>query len=85
MIIITAACEEIFEALSDIDPQNHDNISVKIISGLGYGKPSLEGETVRLSCPPELVLIGPNSTTCTWNGKWEPDPREVTCKGKANG
>ena len=51
-------------------------------SGLGYGKPTLEGEGVRFSCPTELVLIGPNSTTCTGHGEWEPDPREVVCKGK---
>ena len=40
-----------------------------------------EGATFNFSCPPGLVLIGPNSTTCMGNGEWEPDPSEVTCAG----
>ena len=81
-MIITAACEEILEALSNIDSQNHDNISTIVVSDLGYSKPPLEGESVNFSCPPELVLIGPNSTMCMGNGEWEPEPREMVCKGK---
>jgi hypothetical protein len=68
----------------DINPQEYDNVSLTVlmVSGLGYGRPSLEGEIARFSClPPELVRIGPNVTTCTGNGRWEPDPREVACKG----
>ena len=53
-----------------------------MVSDLGYGKPMLEGEGVWFSCPPNLVLIGLNSTTCTGHGEWEPDPRKVACKGK---
>ena len=41
-----------------------------------------EGTTVTFSCPPQYVLIGPNTTTCMGNGEWKPDPREVECKGK---
>ena len=74
--MIAVVCGYILE---DLYPQN--NITV---SGLGYGKPSLEGMSVIFTCPPKLVLIGPNSTTCMGNGKWEPDPREVACKGKAH-
>ena len=44
--------------------------------------PSLEGSTVNFTCPPGLVLIGPNLATCMENGEWEPDPREVRCTGK---
>ena len=83
-MIIAAACEEIFEAQSDIDPQNHGNISITTVAGLGYGKPPLGRESVRLSCPPKLMLTGPNSTTCMENGEWEPNPREVECKGKVH-
>ena len=31
------------------------------------------------ACPPGLVLTGPNSVTCEWNGEWEPDPNDVEC------
>ena len=78
--MIAVACGYIIEDLSDIDPQN--NI---MVSGLGYGKPPLEGESVNFSCPPKSMLIGPNSTTCMGNREWEPDPKEVACKGKVHG
>ena len=55
-----------------------------MVSGSGYGKPILEGEGVWFSCPTELVLIGPNSTTCMERGEREPDPKEVVCKGKVH-
>jgi hypothetical protein len=48
---------------------------------IGYMDPAIEGATVILDCPPEHILIGPNTTTCMRNGKWEPDPREVECRG----
>jgi hypothetical protein len=47
----------------------------------GYMDPALEGTVVSFDCPPQQVLIGPNTTTCMRNGEWEPDPREVECKG----
>ena len=43
--------------------------------------PALEGAVLSFDCPPQHVLIGPNTTTCMGNGEWEPDPREVECKG----
>ena len=46
----------------------------------------VEGTTIKFSCPPGLVITGPNSATCTENGEWEPDPSGVTCndsKGKS--
>ena len=58
--------------------QGVDNNSVIIE---GYMDPSLEGAVLFFDCPPQHVLIGPNTTTCMGNGKWEPDPREVECKG----
>ena len=49
-----------------------------------YFGPAMEGTTVTFQCQcPEYVLIGPNTTTCIGNGEWEPDPREVECKGIA--
>ena len=82
-IIHIAACEEP-ALVSDNNPQDHGNVSVLMVSELGYGRPSLEGESARLSCPPELVQVGPNLTTCTGNGRWEPDPMKVACKGIAH-
>ena len=43
------------------------------------GDPPLEGTNITFSCPPELILTGPGTSTCMGNGEWEPDPREVAC------
>ena len=48
---------------------------------MDYIDPAIEGTTVTFECPHEHVLIGPNTTTCMGNGEWEPDPRDLTCKG----
>ena len=53
------------------------NSLVKVI---GYdGLPADIGTTINFSCPPDLSLIGPNSTTCTGNREWTPDPSGVMC------
>ena len=48
-----------------------------------YDYPALdvEGVSVTFSCSPGLMLSGPNASTCMRNGEWEPDPRDVECKG----
>ena len=38
-----------------------------------------EGTNATFICPPEQALI---TLTCMGNGEWEPDPREVMCKGE---
>ena len=43
--------------------------------------PTLEGAVLSFECPSQYVLVGPTTTTCMGNGEWEPDPREVKCKG----
>ena len=63
------------------DPLERLSVNNFIIS-TGYTNPALEGSSVNFSCPSELVLIGPRSSTCMRNGEWEPDPREVECKGE---
>ena len=35
--------------------------------------------TVYFSCPSDLVLTGPNATTCVNNSRWKPDPSKVLC------
>ena len=58
--------------------QAQDNIQV-----IGYSDPALEGTSVTLKCSsPNLVLMGPNTTTCMGNREWEPDPRDVNCAGE---
>ena len=46
-----------------------------------YQPPMLEGSNLTLSCCSGLELVGSNTTTCMGNGEWEPDPRQVECKG----
>ena len=40
--------------------------------------------SVYFSCPFDLVLTGPNTTTCVNKSHWEPDPSKVMCT-KAEG
>ena len=48
---------------------------------LDYDGLPIEGNTIRISCSLGMILIGPNSTTCTGNGEWEPDPSGLLCGG----
>lgn len=57
----------------------NDNSTMVIMN---YTDPAVEGSNVTFSCPSGLILTGPSVATCMRNGKWEPDPREVACKGK---
>ena len=60
----------------------NDRVSNGSIILMDYFGPAMEGTTVTFQCQcPELVLTGPNTSTCMENGEWEPDPREVECKG----
>ena len=58
--------------------------TVDSIRVMGHTDPALEATVVTFSCSPGLVLTGPNTTTCMDNGQWEPNPREVKCKGISN-
>ena len=49
-----------------------------------YVNPPLVGTVANFSCPPGLVLIGPNTTTCMENGEWEPDPSSMACEIEGN-
>ena len=50
---------------------------------MDYKDPSVEGSTIKFSCPPGFALTGPSTAVCTQNGDWEPDPREAMCKGNS--
>ena len=43
--------------------------------------PSIEGQFITYTCPPEFTLTGPNTSVCMGNREWKPDPREVDCIG----
>ena len=61
------------------------NSPVEVVDYRDNGLPADAGTTVNLTCPPNLSLIGPNSTSCIGNGEWEPDPSGVMCtKGNYN-
>ena len=44
--------------------------------------PTLVGSVGVISCPPGMVLTGPNVTTCMENRQWYPDPK-IVCKGES--
>ena len=45
-----------------------------------HKSPVLEGYTVNFSCSfSGEVVAGPNMSTCTRDGEWEPDPKEISC------
>ena len=50
-----------------------------------YKSPALEGDTVNFSCSfSGEVVVGPNMSTCTRGGVWEPDPKEINCDMMTN-
>ena len=53
--------------------------------GIILDDPALVDTNASFTCPSELVLTGPISSTCMESGYWEPDPREVECKGECYG
>ena len=51
---------------------------------LDYSEPAVVGTTISFNCSePGHVLVGPNTTTCTDDGQWVPDPNLLlmNCKG----
>lgn len=64
-----AACEELLQ------DKNH------LVPVYSYTIPAINGSNVTFSCPPGMVVSGPEILTCMENGKWEPDPMMVECIG----
>ena len=54
------------------------NSPVAVVGYGDNGAPANVGTTVNLICPPDLSLTGINSTTCTENEEWKPDPMMCT-------
>ena len=61
------------------DPGDQVDDSITVT---GYREPGMRGANVTYNCPSGMTLTGPRRSTCTGNGEWEPDPREVECKGE---
>ena len=51
------------------------------VNAMGFSHPAALGSNATFSCPLGLEMTGPNSSICMENGEWEPDPREIACKG----
>ena len=66
---------------AELSPPAND--SVPALEALGDSDLPVQGTTFTFRCPPGWVLMGPNSTTCTETGEWEPDPSEAMCMGKS--
>ena len=79
MLIIKIYAE--LSLYSDLWPSSISFINNGSTIIINYMDSVIEGTTVTFGCLPDHVLIGPNSTTCMGNGEWEPEPREVECKG----
>ena len=59
----------------------HPKINGNSVTLVNFSDPALREASVGFSCSENFVLIGPDSAKCMDNGQWEPDPREVKCKG----
>ena len=58
----------------------HRHVTVHVDTG-SQNYPLMKGQYITYTCPPGLVLTGPNASECMENGEWEPDPREAHCIG----
>ena len=61
---------------------DHNELNSSTVRAIGNTTPALEGDDVTFSCPFGQDINGSNVSTCMGNGKWEPDPGDVTCIGK---
>ena len=59
-----------------------DQLASESINFVSHRNPALVGTVATISCPPGLVLTGPDVTTCMANKHWEPDPESTVCKGE---
>ena len=51
-----------------------------VVTVTSYRSPALEGHTVNFSCSfSGEVVAGSNTSMCTREGEWEPDPKEISC------
>jgi hypothetical protein len=65
----------------DLPTQLLNDLQVVTVANGSQDKPHIEGQFITYTCPPGFVLTGPNTSVCSGNGEWEPDPGHVTCIG----
>ena len=78
--IVNCGHPELLSTTSNDSVISNDSVPSIDIS-TEYAGLTIEGNAVTFTCPPGLVLIGPNSAICTENREWEPDPSGLMCKG----
>lgn len=61
--------------------QANENNSIDVVE---YTDTTLEGSNITFSCPPGIVLTGPNKTMSMNIEQWEPDLSRVKCEGEYN-
>ena len=61
--------------------ENPSTYSREFLTIMSNTIPAREGTNITFNCSSGLELVGPNTSTCMGNGKWEPDPKEVECRG----
>ena len=54
-------------------------ISDDSVIAMGHINLAVTGTVVTFSCPPGMMLNGPDSVMCTHTGQWEPTLSEVNC------
>ena len=75
LLCVSVRCEDPLLSISD-----DSVIAVRV----GYHSLALNGTVVTFSCPPGLMLNGPESVMCTHTGQWEPVLSEVNCSKDTN-
>ena len=75
---LAAKCQNIREYFES------DNAHIRVVGSNG---PAIEGTSVTLECAStdlSLVHFGSNTTTCSSDGQWMPDPTTIQCIGKGD-
>ena len=74
--LVILLCRHSFTGKCDYPTPEDDAVSIS-----SHGDSLIEGTTVNFSCPSGLTVIGPNTSMCMNNGRWEPDPSGIKCLG----
>ena len=76
VIIVIVNCG--YPELPPTESDSNDSVP-RVVSTQYHNDQPIEGSTITFSCPPGLVLIGPNLATCMDNGEWEPVLSGLIC------
>ena len=59
--------------------ENGIDSSLQVESTSYLNQPAMPGDSATFQCRSSAVLHGPNSSNCTDDGYWEPDPQNLQC------